>query len=248
MVEAMGTIGTSLGATNIAAAAAAGVVQGLAGASPEVRDAVMRALEEGSVDRQLSMFSSGVRELVKQSPTLRAQVLQLEQNGYAFKTGAVVDGYYADWDHQTIVIDQPQSDAVTVSHIAHEVGHGVSAQPHSIPASPTMTRAQYVQQNVDNLMLNEGEAQFNAAQVRAELNAAGGPDIGIPGSQTADYQKVYDNFTAGKITHAQAIDQMGTLMGNENVSTPPYQPYRAAYADSFRNDWDTNIAPTRKPQ
>jgi hypothetical protein len=207
----------------------------------------MRALEEGSVDRQLSMFSSGTRDLVKQSPTLRAQVFQLEQNGYVFKTGAVVDGYYTDPDHQTIVIDQPLSDATTVAHIAHEVGHGVSTQGQSIPASPTMTRAQYVQQNVDNLMRNEGEAQFNAAQVRAELNAAGGPDIGIPGTQTADYQRVYDDFGAGKITHAQAIDQMGTLMGNEHVSTPPYQAYRDSYADSFRNDWDTNIAPTRKP-
>jgi hypothetical protein len=233
-------MGQALGA---AAGAAGGAAQAVAAAAAQAR----RALEEAAVDRKLSMFSRGVRDLVKQSPTLRAQVLQAEQSGYFFRTGSVADGYYTDWDHSTIVIDQPLGDATTVSHIAHEVSHATTAQQHSIPATPTMTRDEYVQQNVDNLMHNEGEAQFHASQVRAELQAAGGPDIGIPGTQTADYQRVYDEFRAGTITRAQAIDQMGTSMGNERVSTPPYQPYRDYYADSFRGDWDTNIAPTRRP-
>ena len=248
-VESVVDVANAIGGSPLAGAVAAGAIAGVAaaGASPAVQAAVLKALEDGSVDRKLSMFTPQVRELVKQSPTLRAEVLKLEQAGYTFKTGPVADGYKTDWDQQVITIDQPLGDAVTVSHIAHEVGHGVSAQQQSIPATPAMTRDQYVQQNVDNLMHNEGEAQFNASQVRAELNASGGPDTGIPGSQTAAYQTVYDNFTAGTITKAQAIDQMGTLMGNEHVSTPPYQPYHDSYGDFYRNDWDTNIAPTRKP-
>jgi hypothetical protein len=78
--------------------------------------------------------------------------------------------------------------------------------------------------------------------VRAEVKAAGGPDIGIPGGQTAKYQKVYDNYVAGKITKADAISQMGTLMGNERVSTPPYQPYRDNYRDAFAAEWDKKYA------
>jgi hypothetical protein len=209
--------------------------------------AALQTAQNESVDRALTKFDPKVRDLVKQSPTLRAEVLKLEQNGYTFKTGPVADGYYTDWTGKNIVIDQPLSDATTVSHIAHEVGHGVSNQQQSIPATPTMTRNQYVQQNVDNLMHNEGEAQFNAAQVRAELKAAGQPDTGIPGSQSAAYQKAYDDYTAAKITKDQAISQMATLMGNENASVPPYKAYHDYYGDSFRNDWDTNIAPTRHP-
>jgi len=215
-------------------------------AEKQAAAALLKAQNE-SVDRALTKLDPKVRELVKQSPTLRAEVLKLEQAGYTFKTGPVADGYYTDWTNKVITIDQPLGDLTTVSHVAHEVGHGVSNQQQSIPATPTMTRDQYVKANVDNLMHNEGEAQFNAAQVRAELNAAGKGDTGIPGSQTAAYQKAYDDFAAGKITKAQAIDQMGTLMGNEHVSVPPYKAYRDYYGDSFKTDFDTNIAPKRKP-
>jgi hypothetical protein len=226
--------------------AAAGAAIG-AGVAAGVAAGIQHAQEDAAVDRMLTKFTPKVRELVKQSPTLRAEVLKLENDGYSFKTGAVADGYYTDWTGKQIVIDQPLGDAVTVSHIAHEVGHGVSSQQQSIPATPTTTKAQYVQANVDNLMHNEGEAQFNATKVRDELKASGGPDTGIPGTQTAAYQKVYDDFKAGSLTQAQAIDKMGTLMGNEHVSTPPYQAYRDSYGDFYKADWDKNIAPTRTP-
>jgi WXG100 family type VII secretion target len=233
--------GAAAGVAGAAAAAAAGAAAGVAAGAA----AAVEAAQDASVDRTLSKFDPKVRDLVKQSPTLRAEVLKLEQAGYSFKTGPVADGYYTDWTGKVITIDQPLGDATTVAHIAHEVGHGVSNQQQSIPATPTMTRDQYVNQNVDNLMHNEGEAQFNAATVRAELKAAGGPDTGIPGSQTAAYQKSYDDYTAGTITKDQAIGQMGTLMGNEHVSIPPYQAYHDYYADSFKADFDKNIAPTR---
>lgn len=239
----------AIGGSALAAAAVAGALEALkSGNIPSAaKAAIVRVLEEGAVDRKLPMLSQSARDLIKQSPTLRAEILTLEQNGYSFKTGPVADGYYTDRDANTIVIDQPLSDGETVSHVAHEVGHAVTPQQASIPATPSMTRDQYVRANVDNLMSNEGAAQFNAAQVRAELKASGGPDIGIPGSQTADYQRAYDDFAAGRITRSQSVDRMATLMGNETVSTPPHQAYRDYYADSYKTDWDTNIAPTRRP-
>lgn len=246
MLDTQAKIGQALGIGDaLAVAFSKGAAAGLAGASPAVRNAIMQVLEEGSVERKLGAFSQGARDLVNKSPTLRGQVFKLEQEGYNFKTGAVADGYFTDRDTKTITIDQPLSNGETAAHIAHEVGHAINSQQPTIPVTPTMTRAEYVQKNVDNFMHNEGEAQFNATQIRAELKAGGGPDIGVPGSQTAAYQAVYDKFTAGTITRAQAVDQMATLMGNEAVSTPPYQPYRDYYRDAMANDWDTNIAPTR---
>jgi len=204
------------------------------------------AAENAATDSMLSKFDPKVRALVKQSPTLRAELLSLQNAGYSISTGPVADGYYTNRTTKTIVIDQPLGDADTVSHIAHEVGHGTT-QTAYIPPTPSMTKDQYVNANVNNQMHNEGEAQFNAAQVRAELKAAGGPDTGIPGSQTADYQKAYDDYVAGKITKDQAITQMGNLMGNEKASKPPYKAYRDYYGDTYKDFWDKNIAPTRKP-
>jgi len=238
-----------VGGSAFAAAAVAGALQALkSGNIPAAtKAAITRALEEGAVDRKLSMLSQSARDLIKKSPTLRAQILSLEQSGYSFKTGPVKDGYFTDRDSSTIVIDQPLSDGETVSHVAHEVGHAVTPQQAAIAATPGMTRDQYVRANVDNLMANEGEAQLNAAKVRAELKAGGGTDIGIPGKQTADYQRAYDDFAAGRITRSQAVDRMANLMGNETVSPPPYQAYRDYYADSYETFWDTNIAPARRP-
>jgi hypothetical protein len=44
-----------------------------------------------------------------------------------------------------------------------------------------------------------------------------------------------------------AIEQMGTLMGNEKVSTPPKIPYHEYYGNIYAERWDTKIAPKRNP-
>jgi len=237
-------------AAQAAVAAAAGAVAGAAvgaaaGAVAAAVQAATRAAEDAAIDQKLSGFSPGVRDLAKKSPTMRADILALSQRGFTIGTGPIADGSATNAAGKSIVIGQPDSDASTVSGLAHEAGHGLSTLPEGIPATPTMTRAQYVQANVANDMLNEGGAQFNAARVRAELNAAGGPDVGIPGTQTAAYQAVYDNFTSGKITQNQAVQQMGQLMGNERTSTPPKIPYHQYYGNWYGDDWDTNIAPGR---
>ena len=222
-----------------------GLARGLADAPPEVQAAVKLALEEGAVDRKLGVFSGSARELIKQSPTLRSQIFEIEQKNYNFEVSTLDEGYSTDPDTRTIYIDQPHTDAATVARIAHEVAHAVLLQQPTIPVTDSMTRDQYVQANVDNFMHNEGEAQFNAAQVRAEVFAASGTHIGLPGTQPFEYLAIYDQFTAGTVTKEQAITKMGDLMGAEQVSTEDNQLYRDNYRVMFENDWDTKIAPTR---
>jgi hypothetical protein len=103
-----------------------------------------------------------------------------------------------------------------------------------------MTRDEFVQKNVDAFMQDEAAGQFNAAMIRRDLKIAGGPDIGIPGSQTAAYQQAFDDYVAGKITRPQVMDKLATLMGNERISTPPYSPYRDYYRGHFEKEWDKN--------
>jgi WXG100 family type VII secretion target len=222
-----------------------GIARGLADAPPEVQAAVQLALEAGAVDRKLGHFSGGARELIKHSPTLRSQIFELEQKNYNFEVSTLDEGYSTDPDTRTIYIDQPHTDAATVARIAHETAHAVLLQQRFIPATDSTTREQYVQANVDNFMHNEGEAQFNAAQVRAEVFAASGTYVGLPGTQPLEYMAIYDQFTAGTLTREQASDQMGALMGAEQVSTEDNQLYRDNYRIMFENDWDTKIAPAR---
>lgn len=205
----------------------------------------IEAAQNAAVDKMLSIFDPQVRDLAKKSPTLRAQMLALQKKGILFVTGP-----NSQTIEPIITIDQSLTGADAVAMIAHETGHVVSNDQEigRIVETPTMTRDQYVQLNVANNLRTEALAQFNAVQVRAELLAAGAGDIGVPGGQDAAFQRVYADYAAGRITRDQAIERMGPVMGNlvRSGGQPP-QTYRDFAVDFFRRDWDTQIAPTRRP-
>jgi type VI secretion system secreted protein VgrG len=124
--------------------------------------------------------------------------------------------------------------------IAHEVGHAVNDRP-LVQKAPGMTGEEYVNANLPRVMLDEGRAQFNAAQVRREVLASGGPDIGIPGTQDAAFQRAFDDFTAGNLTHDQTIQRMADLMGNETASGSGGMKYRDFYRELLQRHWDIDL-------
>lgn len=218
--------------------------------SPRViRQAMARrraAAEAAAVDRLLSIFDPQVRALARQSPTLRAQLVTLQKKGIMFLTGP-----RSQTIEPFITIHQDLSGPEAVAMIAHEVGHVISndQEIQMIEETPTMTRDEYVERNTVNNLRNEALAQFNALQVRAELLKAGAGDIGVPGHGDAGFAQVYARYAAGQLTRDQAVDQMGSLMGNlVRESGPPTKTYRDYAVEHFRNDWDTHIAPLRPPQ
>jgi WXG100 family type VII secretion target len=234
------------------AAGGATARQGPAARPQTLADAIDRmvAQDNAAVDRRLAQFSQGVRDLVKKSPTLKAQIFKLDQEKFTIRVGAPGSGNFTNQAKHLINIDQGGTDEGTAAMIAHEVGHTVNQEKFP-PYPMRLTREEYVQGSVDAEMRNEGRAQINAAIVRAEVNAVGGPDIGIPGTQTADFQQVYDDFRVGKTSYDQAVDRNAVLMANEHVSVPPGLPYRQHYRNEFEFDWDTRIdeplPPPRKP-
>ena len=203
------------------------------------------AAQQAAVDRMLSIFDPQVRELAKQSPTLRAQMLALQKKGILFQTGP-----NSQTIEPLITIDQSLTGAEAVAMIAHEAGHAMSRGQElaRVVETPTMTRDQYVALNVANNLRNEAMAQFNALQVRAEILAARSGDIGVPGDRDAAFERIYGDFAAGRLTRDQAIDRMGPVMGDLlRDAGPPPQTYRDFAIDFYRKDWDTYIAPTRRP-
>ena len=208
----------------------------------QFNQAVARILaeENAAVDNKLAAFSPGVRAMVKQSATLRAQMLQMQKDNINLVAGPPGSGFSFDRQGQRINIEQPMDDATTVSLLAHEVGHGVDKTKWT-PSQPTMFREEYVQERVAFELIREGRAQFNAVQVRQELLARGGPDIGIPGTQDAAFQQAFDDFTTGKITHAQAIERMGNLQSTERPSQGGYATYRERLTDFMNFAWDVDV-------
>jgi WXG100 family type VII secretion target len=228
--------------------------------SPAARSPVAQAMarklaaENAAVDQKLSQFSPGMRALVKQSPTLRAEILQLAKGSYTISLGSADGGLFTDPDLRNSRIVIPNipnaTDANFVSSLAHEVSHATHPD-HLVDYHSGMPRDEFVEPNVQIMVHGEGEAQFNGAQVRAEIIAAGGPDIGMNGSQTAAFEQVYADYTAGRLSHDQAVERMAGLMAHEHVSVPPHDLYPDHYRTFFNYEYDVDFddppPPSRRP-
>ena len=177
------------------------------------------------------------------SPTVTAQLEALEREGWTVVAHAG-GGSSANRQTHTLVIDTNNSAEYQVGSIAHEGSHALSGRPPYHPPTAAMTREEYVRLNVNEGLRNEALGQFNRAAARQEILDNGGPDIQMSGTQAAEYQRIYGEHRAGNLTHAQAIDQMATAVGNDTTGTT-HQPYPEFYAGPFERFWDTHVAPTR---
>ena len=191
-----------------------------------------------AVDRMLSKLDPKVRAIIKNSPTLTRQIQKLEGK-VKIKLGPASqkNSYY---NHKTkeIVLAPGRSTNAMVSSIAHEVGHANYGKvPYHKPTAG-MTKSEYIRKNVQEYMRNEGSAQLNAAIVRDEVKKAGGPTLGMPGSQDAKYVKVYNDYKKGTITRQQAINKNGKLMGNETTGGVPYKDY---YGSVYGKHWNKTV-------
>jgi len=141
--------------------------------SPAARSPAAQALarqlaaENAAVDQKLSQFSPGVRALVKQSPTLRAEILQLAKGSYTISLGPADGGLYTDFDSHNpriVIPNTPNAtDAAFVSSLVHEVNHATHPD-HLIDYRSGMPRDEFVEPNVQ-IMLH-GEAQRNSTAPR----------------------------------------------------------------------------------
>lgn len=200
---------------------------------------------EQAADRMLEDLSPEVRQIANQSPTLQNQLQELEQEGWMVVEGAPGRGSYADAENKVLVIEGGDTAVSQASGIAHEVGHArYGEKPYHAPTDE-MTRQEYIDANVRESLLDEGSAQLNSATVRDEIQANGGPDIGIPGSQTEDYQSVYEQYRDGDISRDEAVSQMADLMGNE-VTSNTGENYRDYYGKPYAEYWDEHVAPDRE--
>ena len=199
-----------------------------------------------ATNQMLNQFDPQMAAIASQSPTLNNQLQNLQQDGWTIVKGPAGGGSFTDRQNKQIVIADGDSPAVTVGGLAHEMGHAEAGEPPYHAPAAGMTRDDFVEQNTQEQLRNEGEAQLNAATARDEIKAAGGPDTGIPGTQTNSYQALYDQYKSGLASRDQTVDLMADVMANESTSTTN-QNYRDYYGQSYKDFWDQNVAPAGGP-
>jgi RHS repeat-associated protein len=197
----------------------------------------------------LANFDPEVQRVAAMSPTLTDQLNDLHQNGWTIEHGAPGGGCAADRQNQRITVDPNYNHEQQVQALSHEAGHaGYDFDNQQPVVQPTqgMTRDQFVDQNVDRHLYDEGVATMNNNRARDEILQNGGPDIGVAGAGQNDYINTYNDYKAGNLSEQQATHQMGQRVGQEVTSTTG-ENYRDYYGQGYGNWWDANHPPPPPP-
>ena len=189
--------------------------------------------------RELQDFR--IERVLEKSPTLQAAIAELEANGWTIQDGTPGGGSFANSGTQTITIDPNLRDDPEryVQVLAHEVGHAVAGPPPFTPIG-SLSRDEFVEANTNAQLTGEGYATLYNAEIRAEILANGGPDIGVAGRQSADYISIYEQVEAGTLTEAEAAEQIGQLFGSGEITSNTGENYRDYYAGFYEDFYDNN--------
>lgn len=112
-------------------------------------------------------------------------------------------------------------------------------------AEAEAARQQFIEQNAAENYRDEANSQFHEAQIRHEIQQATGTDIGISGEKSAEYARIYQDFSEGNLTRRQAIDQMATVIPDDITGTTG-ETYREYYSKTYADWWDRYEAPRRE--
>jgi type VI secretion system secreted protein VgrG len=187
-------------------------------------------------------------EVIEKSPTLKKDIKQLEKDGWDIKYGEAGKGSYADKDALEIVIDESKKDSADriVQTLSHEKGHALyKSDPYVSPTG--LTKEKYVEKNVKRNLKDEGEATLSNLEVRDEILSSGGPDIGVAGTKTKQYEKVHLEYKSVG-DREKAREAIGDIFADgERPSTNPNMNYREYYSKPYEEFYDNTIANKKKP-
>ncbi len=176
--------------------------------------------------------------IVSKSPSLTQDVQTLRNQGWTFRYGTAGGGTYTDVDTKTIVLDanEQANPAEVANSISHEAGHALTPTANVTPSG--LTRAEYIKKNTDAELLGEAVATLNNARARDEILSNGGPDIGIAGAQPKKYEAIYKQYKSGKLTQAQAEQQIAKAYGAGETTSNTNQNYQTYYSQFYAQAWD----------
>lgn len=132
------------------------------------------AIGEGNLD-----FDE-VAALAAKSPVLMRALQSLDASGFSLSQGPESEGNQVIIGAARVLVDPALAREHTLTGVvAREIGRALFVSPKV--SARGRSRDEFVTQNVDISLRDEGEALLFAEQVRSEIVAGGGPDIGVPG-------------------------------------------------------------------
>lgn len=175
-------------------------------------------------------LGSEVDAIAARSPTLQAQLKQLDDKGWTFLYGTEAPSktmYDPRRPHIAISPDLQSRPAMVVQQLVHEVGHALHPTQWD-----TSSRAAYV----DSALRGEGWATLANVTAQQEILAAGGPDIGIasarPMRMGPQYQAIYQQYVVDGDAN-KAVGAIGQLYGQNEITG-----HGIPYADYYGNNYD----------
>jgi type VI secretion system secreted protein VgrG len=161
--------------------------------------------------------------LAGKSPNMQKNVdTFIDKNGGTIQYGPAGKGSYFDRKKSLIVIDgalkgKPEA---STQVLAHELGHAVDTK-----VTDTTSRAGYI----DSMLRGEGDAALANLEARKEILANGGPDIGVAGARSADYEKIYTKYGSSE----KASQAIGKVFGDKEITSTTKEVYKDYYGKIF---------------
>jgi uncharacterized Zn-binding protein involved in type VI secretion len=220
--------------TSVKSTVIAGSAVGVAATIP-----VSSPVAGNSVPSIASNLGSGVENYIKNSPTLSSSLTTLEKQGWEIKFGPSDKGSFCDKENKVIQIAESEKDnskEITTT-LAHESGHALyQADPYVPPDG--LTKEEYVSKNVDSGLKDEGEATLQNIKISREIKKNTGDDIPVAGSQTQEYEKIYDAYEKDGDREA-ARKKIGDIFADkERPSGDPNLTYREYYSKPYADYYD----------
>jgi len=153
----------------------------------------------------------------------------LKESGWDVVYGPAGGGNTVNRLDKTITIDSNSqgNPGEVLRLLIYELGHAQYSNALEISSKTAYLSA---------LFKNEGEAFMRSIQIRREIIANGGPDIGLPGNPAnhAAYNEIYDLFLKDG-NMAASIIAIGDIFAKEEH--PPISPTQT-YDDYFSSYYD----------
>jgi type VI secretion system secreted protein VgrG len=180
----------------------------------------------------------GINEKLAQSPTLKTNIVKLQQDKWVIKLNEPGGGSYCDKVNKTIAIDPNDPLDEALGGLAHETGHALFKPPDKPTVDSTADGLEYVRQATEVDFIDEGQAQLVACRTAKE-HKANGVKSAVPADPDGKFMAVFEKLEKGDLDEAAARKAMAKEFGDLVTSTTG-EDYKTYYGRGHIDTWNSS--------
>lgn len=186
--------------------------------------------------RTIKKGIKGINEKLAKSPTLKTNIVKLQQDKWVIKLNEPGGGSYCDKINKTIAIDPNDPIDEALGGLAHETGHALFTPPPKPTVNSVADGLEYVRKATEVDFIDEGEAQLVACRAAKE-HAAKGVVSEVPADSAGKFMAIYEKLEKGEIDEATARKDMAKEFGGLITSTTN-EDYKTYYGRFHIDTWN----------